>query len=80
LAIPVVRYPRVSQVNCPGLATDWTTEVLTKQMRAGGGMVSHNFSSSCRHQHDISTENMASDFENRFTASRDRSGSASDSL
>jgi hypothetical protein len=74
LPVTVAHYPRVSQVNRPGLATGRTTEVVNKQMRAGGGMVSDNFSSSCppRGGHDISIENTASDFENRFTASRNR--------
>ena len=42
-SVPVVRYPRVSRVNYAGLATDRTTEVVDKQMRCGGGMLSDNF-------------------------------------
>jgi hypothetical protein len=61
LPVRVAHYPRVSQVNRPGLGAGRTTEVVNKQMRADGGMVSDN-----------STENTASDFENRFTASRNR--------
>ena len=45
--VPVVRYPRVSRVNYAGLDTGRTTEVVDKQMRGGGGMLSDNFSSSC---------------------------------
>ena len=61
--VPVVRYPRVSRVNYAGLDTGRTTEVVDKQMRGGGGMLSDNFSSSCHlwRRHDISTENMTSD-------------------